>query len=61
VTRFILFNALRAKGVTATRYVLTGAGHGDLTVPGMSATNALPWSTRADHELHRQLPEQEAR
>ena len=42
----ILFNALRAKGVTATRYVLTGANHGDLTVPGMTASNALPWSTR---------------
>jgi acetyl esterase/lipase len=42
----ILFNALRAKGVAATRYVLTGANHGDLTVPGMSASNALPWSTK---------------
>jgi acetyl esterase/lipase len=42
----ILFNALRAKGVDATRYVLTGANHGELTVPGMSASNALPWSTR---------------
>ena len=42
----ILFNALRAKGVDATRYVLTGANHGDLTVPGMSASNALPWSTK---------------
>jgi acetyl esterase/lipase len=42
----IMFNALRAKGVDATRYVLTGANHGDLTVPGMSASNALPWSTR---------------
>jgi acetyl esterase/lipase len=42
----ILFNALRAKGVDATRYVLTGANHGDLTVPGMSASNALPWSTQ---------------
>ena len=42
----ILFNALRAKGVTATRYVLTGANHGDLTVPGISASKALPWSTK---------------
>ncbi len=42
----ILFNALRAKGVDATRYLLTGANHGDLTVPGMSASNALPWSTK---------------
>ena len=42
----ILFNALRAKGVTATRYVLTGANHGDLTVPGMTASDALPWSTK---------------
>jgi acetyl esterase/lipase len=42
----ILFNALRAKGVDATRYVLTGANHGDLTVPGMSASSALPWSTK---------------
>jgi len=42
----ILFNALRAKGADATRYVLTGAGHGDLTVPGISASKTLPWSTR---------------
>jgi acetyl esterase/lipase len=42
----ILFNALRAKGVDATRYVLTGANHGDLTVPGMGASKALPWSTK---------------
>jgi dipeptidyl aminopeptidase/acylaminoacyl peptidase len=42
----IMFNALRAKGVDATRYVLTGANHGDLTVPGMSASDALPWSTK---------------
>ena len=42
----ILFNALRAKGVDATRYVLTGANHGDLTVPGMTASDALPWSTK---------------
>ena len=42
----ILFNALRAKGVDATRYVLTGANHGDLTVPGISASKALPWSTQ---------------
>lgn len=41
----ILFNALRAKGVDATRYVLTGANHGDLTVPGISASKSLPWST----------------
>ena len=42
----ILFNALRAKGIDATRYVLTGANHGDLTVPGISASKALPWSTK---------------
>lgn len=41
----ILFDALRAKGVDATRYVLTGANHGDLTVPGISASKSLPWST----------------
>ena len=38
-------NALRAKGVESTRYLLKGANHGDLTFLG-NAKAALPWSTQ---------------
>jgi dipeptidyl aminopeptidase/acylaminoacyl peptidase len=41
-----LHNALRAKGVDSTRYVLTGADHGDLTFMGGDPEAALPWSTQ---------------
>ncbi|WP_262058839.1 alpha/beta hydrolase [Streptomyces sp. STR69] len=40
-----LRTALRAKGIESTRYVLTGAGHGDLTFTGDTSA-ALPWSTQ---------------
>jgi len=40
-----LHNDLRAKGIESTRYVLTGAGHGDLSFTG-DTTAALPWSTK---------------
>jgi len=40
-------NALLAKGVESTRYVIKGAGHGDLTFLGPSNAKAsLPWSTQ---------------
>jgi len=39
------FTALRAKGIESTRYVLTGAGHGDLSFTGDTSA-ALPWSTQ---------------
>jgi hypothetical protein len=38
-------NALRAKGVDSTRYLLNGANHGDLTFTGDTKAG-LPWSTR---------------
>ena len=38
-------NALRAKGVESTRYLIKGADHGDLTFIG-NAKAALPWSTQ---------------
>jgi len=40
----ILHNALSAAGVHSTRYVLEGAGHGDLSFLGDSKSG-LPWST----------------
>jgi acetyl esterase/lipase len=40
-----LQNALSAKGVTSTRYVLDGANHGDLGFMG-DPTAVLPWSTQ---------------
>ena len=40
-----LHTALRAKGIDSTRYVLTGAGHGDLSFTGDTKA-VLPWSTQ---------------
>jgi len=40
----ILHNALRAMGVKSTRYVLDGAGHGDLAFLG-DKESGLPWAT----------------
>jgi acetyl esterase/lipase len=40
----LLHNALRAAGVDSTRYVIEGAGHGDLVFAGDPAS-ALRWST----------------
>lgn len=40
----ILHNALIAAGAHSTRYVLAGAGHGDLSFLG-DAKSGLPWST----------------
>lgn len=40
-----LHTALRAKGIDSTRYVLTGAGHGDLSFTGDTSAS-LPWSTQ---------------
>ena len=40
-----LQTALRAKGIDSTRYVLTGAGHGDLSFTGDTSAG-LPWSTQ---------------
>jgi acetyl esterase/lipase len=40
----LLHNALRSAGVDSTRYVLDGAGHGDLAFAG-SPEAALGWST----------------
>lgn len=37
--------ALRAKGVTSTRYVIEGADHGDMTFMG-NAKAGIPWSTQ---------------
>jgi acetyl esterase/lipase len=42
----LLHTALRAKGVASTRYVLKGANHGDLALPGLPKTNGRPWSTK---------------
>jgi acetyl esterase/lipase len=42
----LLHNALRAKGVDSTRYVLNGAGHGDLTFMGGDPNAARPWTTK---------------
>jgi acetyl esterase/lipase len=41
----IVHTALRAKGIDSTRYVLTGADHGDLSFTG-NTTAAKPWSTQ---------------
>ena len=41
----LLHNALAAAGVRSTRYVLEGAGHGDLAFMG-DFEAGLPWSTR---------------
>lgn len=41
----MLHEALRAKGVDSTRYVLTDVGHGDLAVPG-DPKGAASWTTR---------------
>ncbi|MCU1683987.1 MAG: alpha/beta hydrolase [Amycolatopsis sp.] len=42
----LLHTALRAKGVDSTRYVLSGAGHGDLAaILGGDPESALPWTT----------------
>jgi acetyl esterase/lipase len=41
----ILHNALIAAGATSTRYVLDGAGHGDLSFLG-DTQSGLPWSTK---------------
>jgi acetyl esterase/lipase len=41
----ILHDALRAAGAESTRYVLQGAGHGDVVFLGHSESG-LPWSSR---------------
>jgi len=41
----LLHRALRARAVESTRYVLTGAGHGDLGFLG-DTESGLPWTTR---------------
>jgi len=41
----ILHNALIAAGARSTRYVLDGAGHGDLSFLG-DTQSGLPWSTK---------------
>jgi acetyl esterase/lipase len=41
----LLNNALRAKGVESTRYLIKGANHGDISFTG-NTNAALPWSTR---------------
>jgi acetyl esterase/lipase len=40
----ILHERLRAAGVQSTRYVLKGAGHGDMAMTG-DLNSGLPWST----------------
>ena len=40
----LLHDALTAAGVKNTRYILTGAGHGDMSFMG-DAKSGLPWST----------------
>jgi dipeptidyl aminopeptidase/acylaminoacyl peptidase len=42
----ILHNALRAKGVDSTRYVVKGANHGDLTFLGGDPNAAKQWSSQ---------------
>jgi len=59
----ILHTALRAAGVASTRYVLEGAGHGDLAVQAGDPSAALPWSTEQVMTLmtgflHSELPSQ---
>jgi len=41
----LLDNALKAKGVPSTRYVVAGANHGDLAFAGN--TSVAAWSTQA--------------
>ncbi|TDD57726.1 alpha/beta hydrolase [Kribbella antibiotica] len=41
----LLHNALRSKGIDSTRYVLTGADHGDLSFTG-DTKSGKPWSTQ---------------
>jgi len=41
----IVHDALRAKGIESTRYVLVGADHGDLSFTG-NTTAAKPWNTQ---------------
>jgi acetyl esterase/lipase len=41
----VLHNALKAAGVQSTRYLLEGAGHGDLSFMG-DLQSGLPWSSR---------------
>ncbi|NEA32844.1 alpha/beta hydrolase [Streptomyces sp. SID13031] len=41
----LLHNALRSKGIDSTRYVLTGADHGDLSFTGDTAAGK-PWGTQ---------------
>ena len=38
-------NALRDKGINSTRYVVSGADHGDLSFIG-NTTPVKPWSTQ---------------
>lgn len=47
----LLHNALRAKGVNSTRYVLTGAGHGDMPFIMGDARAGHPWSTQKVMDL----------
>jgi acetyl esterase/lipase len=42
----ILHNALRAKGVDSTRYVVEGANHGDLTFMGFDPDAVKQWSSQ---------------
>lgn len=46
----LIHNALRATGVKSTRYVLIGAGHGDVSFMGDAATGKV-WSTREVMEI----------
>jgi len=46
----ILHNALTAAGGQSTRYVLDGAGHGDLAFLG-DAKAGLPWSSRESMDI----------
>jgi acetyl esterase/lipase len=46
----MLHNALRARGVESTRYVIMGANHGDLTFLGFDPNVAKPWSS--EHVMH---------
>jgi hypothetical protein len=41
----MLSNALNAAGAHSTRYLLEGAGHGDLSFLG-DFESGLPWSTK---------------
>ena len=42
----LLHNALRESGVDSTRYVLDGAGHGDVAILLGDPEGALPWHTQ---------------